>query len=191
MHETPPARDADAIDEFSLANGAPAARQARCDVACPAVTMDLDRLMTRLNPLVAWVLRSPLHLLVGGMLLLLRVTGRRTGRRYWIPVGYQRDGDTITVLVSKARRKQWWRNYREPGPVDVLLHGRTLHGRAHVLPAASPAFREAIERTFRRVPGLGRQFGIRYDRRAGLTPEQCRTVAANAVVVSIDLDGAG
>jgi len=160
-------------------------------VPCLAVTVDLDRLMTRLNPVVARVLRSPLHPLLGRVLLLLRVTGRRTGRQYWIPVGYQRDGDTITVLVSKAPRKKWWRNYRDPGPADVLLHGRTLHGRAHVLPPESTAFREAIERTLRRLPGLGRQFGIRYDRRTGLTPAQCRTVAANAVVVSIDLDGSG
>ena len=129
--------------------------------------------------------------MLDGVLLMLRVTGRRTGRQYWIPVGYQRDGDTITVLVSKAPRKQWWRNYRNPGPVDVLLHGRTLHGRAHVLSTGSAAFQEAIERTFRRVPGLGRQFGIHYDRRTGLTPAQCQTVAANAVVVSINLDGVG
>jgi len=153
------------------------------------VTIDLDRLMRRLNPLVEWVLRSPLHPLLDRGLLLVRVTGRRTGRRYWIPVGYQHDGDTITVLVSKAPRKQWWRNYRDPGPADVLLRGRTLHGRAHVVPAESTTFQEAIERTLRRVPGLGRQFGIRYDRRAGLTPAQRRTVAANAVVVSIELDG--
>ena len=73
----------------------------------PRCAMDLDRLMTRLNPLVAWVLRSPLHPLLDRVLLLLRVTGRQTGRQYWIPVGYQRDGDTITVLVSKAPRKQW------------------------------------------------------------------------------------
>src|SRR5262245_9305990 len=120
--------------------------------------MDLDRLMTQLNPVVAWVLRSPLHPLLGRMFVLLRVTGRRTGRRYWIPVGYQRDGDTITVLVSKAPRKQWWRNYREPGPVEVFLRGRTLHGQAHVLSPASTVFREAIEGTFRRLPALGRQF---------------------------------
>jgi hypothetical protein len=155
------------------------------------VTVDLDRLMTRLNPVVAWVLRSPLHPLLDRGLLMLRVTGRRTGRQYWIPVGYQQDAGTITVLVSKAPRKQWWRNYRSPGPADVLLRGRTLHGRAHVLPTESTAFRDAVERTLRRVPGLGRQFGIHYDRRAGLTPAQCRTVAANAVVVSIDLDGTG
>jgi deazaflavin-dependent oxidoreductase (nitroreductase family) len=157
----------------------------------PPRDVDLDGLMTRLNPLVAWVLRSPLHPMLDRVLLMLRVTGRRTGRRYWIPVGYQRDGDTITVLVSKAPRKQWWRNYRDPGPADVLLQGRTLRGRARVLPTESTAFREAIERTLRRVPGLGRQFGVRYNRRTGLTPAQCRTVAANAVVVSIDLDGVG
>src|SRR5262249_31256340 len=95
------------------------------------------------------------------------------------------------VLVSKAPRKQWWRNYRDPGPADVLLHGRTLHGRAHVLPAESAAFQEAIDRTFRRVPGLGRQFGIRYDRRMGLTPAQCDTVATNRVVWAVARGGGG
>ena len=168
----------------------PTARQPRRNLPCIAVTVDLDRLMTRLNPVVAWVLRSPLHPLLDRGLLMFRVTGRRTGRQYWIPVGYQHDGGKVTVLVSKAPRKQWWRNYRDPGPADVLLRGRTMHGRAHVLPPESTVFREAIERTFRRLPGLGRQFGIRYDPRAGLTPAQCRTVAANAVVVSIELDGA-
>jgi hypothetical protein len=153
-------------------------------------SMDLDRLMTGLNPTVAWLLRSPLHPLLSGGLMLLRVTGRRTGRRYWIPVGYQRDGDTITVLVSQARRKQWWRNYREPGPVEVLLRGHALHGRAQVVPPESPTFRTAVETTFRRLPGLGGQFGIRYDRGTGLTAPQCRAVAENGAVVSIDISGA-
>ena len=149
--------------------------------------MDLDRLMTRLNPVVAWLLRSPLHPLLSGALMLLQVTGRRTGRRYWIPVGYQRDGNTITVLVSRARRKQWWRNYREPGPVTVRLRGRTLRGRARLVPPESDTFRAALETTFRRLPGLGGQFGIRYDRSTGLTASQCRTVATNGAVVSIDI----
>jgi hypothetical protein len=155
----------------------------------PIVPLDLDRLFTGLNPAIAWVLRSPWRMVLDRYLLMLRVTGRRTGRQYWIPVGYQQDGGTITVLVSKAPRKQWWRNYREPGPAAVLLRGRTLHGRACVIPAGSAQFEEAIEGTLRRMPGLGRQFGIHYDRRVGLTPEQRRTVAANAAVVSIDLDG--
>ena len=150
--------------------------------------MDLDRLMTRLNPLVAWVLRSPLHPLLSSGLVLLRVTGRRTGRRYWIPVGYQLDGRSVTVLVSRAPRKQWWRNYREPGPVELLLRGRRRRGVAQVLAGDGAAFRAAVERTFERLPVLGGQFGIRYDRRVGLTPEQLRAVAATGAVVAIALD---
>jgi hypothetical protein len=152
--------------------------------------MDLDRLMTRLNPVVAGVLRSPLHPLLSAGLVLLRVTGRRTGRRYWIPVGYQRAGDTLTVLVSRASRKQWWRNYRDEGPVAVLLRGRVREGRAYVVAPESARFRGAVDLTFRRLPRLGGQFGIRYDRTTGLTATQLETVARNGVVVAIDLGGA-
>jgi len=56
-------------------------------------------------------------------MLLVTVTGRRSGQRYTIPVGYRRRRDVLDVLVSKAPTKQWWRNYREPGPVEVWLRG--------------------------------------------------------------------
>lgn len=152
--------------------------------------VDVDRWTTRANAAVVWVLRSPLHPLVSWGLMLVTVTGRRTGRVYTIPVGYQRDGDALVVLVSWPARKQWWRNYRERRPIEVGLRGRTIAGHALVVPATSPAFRDAIERTLRRVPFMGAQFGIRYDRRTGLTAEQLRTVGGSAVVVRIELDPA-
>jgi hypothetical protein len=55
------------------------------------------------------------------------------------------------------------------------------------LPPHSPTFRAAFERTFRRVPGLARQFGVRYDRATGLTAAQCVALAATGAVVSIDV----
>jgi hypothetical protein len=175
------------IDRNACRASSAGARHATNGVAFRAEPMDLDRLVSRLNPLVACLLRSPLHPLLSGGVMLVQVTGRRTGRRYWIPVGYQREGDRITVLVSRARRKQWWRNYREPGPVAVLLEGRMLHGRAHVVRSDSAAFRTAIETTLRRLPALGGQFGVRYDRTTGLTAPQWRAVAANGAVVAIDV----
>jgi hypothetical protein len=123
--------------------------------------------------------------------MLITVTGRRSGRVYTIPVGYQRDGDTLVVLVSKPSRKQWWRNFRDARPIGVLLRGRTTHGRAIVVPPVSPAFRVEIERSLHRVPGLGRQFGIAYDRRTGLTDAQLDVVANAAVVVRIELGTSG
>jgi F420H(2)-dependent quinone reductase len=111
--------------------------------------------MQRLNPAVARLLRSPLRPLLEWGLMLITLTGRRTGRVYTIPVGYQRDADALVVLVSKPSRKQWWRNYRERRSIDVWCRGRAASGHAIVLAAGSPAFHRAIERTLRRVPGLG------------------------------------
>lgn len=149
--------------------------------------MDLDWIMTRLNPVVAFVLRSPFHYPLSLGLMLLTVTGRHSGRRYTIPVGYQRRDAYLLVLVSKARRKRWWRNYIQPSPVELRLRGRTLGGEAQCVPRASEEFREAFDSTFRRQPALGRQFGISYDRRIGLTPEQREKLAEDAALVKITL----
>ena len=93
--------------------------------------MNVDPFFTRLNPLVRAVLRSRLHWLASGGLVLLTITGRRSGRQYAIPVGYQeRDDAELIVMVSHAHTKQWWRNYEEPGAVGVRLRGRAREGRA-------------------------------------------------------------
>src|SRR5215472_9859849 len=141
--------------------------------------------MTRLNPAVASVLRSPFHYPLSLGLMLLTVTGRRSGRRYTIPVGYQRRDESFVVLVSKAHRKRWWRNYLDPGPVELRVRGRVLKGEAHCLPRGSKEFHEALDSTFRRYPSLGRQFGISYERGAGLSAEQQQRVSEEAAVVKV------
>ena len=72
--------------------------------------------------------------------MLITVTGRRTGRRYMIPVGYQRDEDVLTILVSEAPKKQWWRNFHDPAPVEVRVKGKTLSGIAELVAPTSPEF---------------------------------------------------
>lgn len=150
--------------------------------------MTVDAFFSRLNPLVSFVLRTPLHVLLSRSLLLLTVTGHRTGRRYSIPVGYQREGDRLVVMVSEAQSKQWWRNYREPRPVDLLLRGRERRGIAGAVPPESPEFRDHAARTLRRLPSMGRVFGINYDRRQGLTDPQVKELGEQIAIVSIALD---
>jgi hypothetical protein len=149
--------------------------------------LDLDWIMTRLNPVVASILRSPFHYPLSLGLVLLTVTGRRSGRRYSIPVGYQMRDECLLVLVSKARRKVWWRNYIDPAAVELRLRGRTVRGEARCIPSGSEEFGKALDSTFRRYPTLGRQFGISYNRRTGLTPEQRSQMAEDAAVVKITL----
>ena len=152
--------------------------------------MSVDRFFTRLNPLIAAILRSPLHGLLSPGLMLVTVTGRRSGRRYTFPVGYQREGQTLTIMVSEAPRKSWWRNYREPGPVALRLRGREVEGEAEVVVPGSDEFRARSERTLRRMPWLGRVFGIDYDRRRGLSDEQLECLKSGIAVVRVTLAAA-
>jgi hypothetical protein len=85
------------------------------------------------NPLVRALLRSPLHALLSRRLVLLRVTGRRSGRTFELPVGYVRDASGILVTVGAPEHKQWWRNIDGPTSITVVLRGHTRPGMAELL----------------------------------------------------------
>lgn len=79
---------------------------------------------------MSWLLRSPFHIFMGGMLL-ITVSGRKSGRAISTPVNYVRDGDML-LITSKADRT-WWRNVRGGAPVTLLLNGRTYQAEASTL----------------------------------------------------------
>jgi len=83
--------------------------------------------------------------------MLLTFTGRRTGKTYTIPVGYTREGGTLTLFTDHA----WWRNLRGDGgvPVTVRLAGHPVAGRAEAIP--DPAVVAHI------AAGLVTRFGAR------------------------------
>jgi hypothetical protein len=58
------------------------------------------------------------------------VTGRRSGRTYTFPVGYQRDGERVTIGIDWPERKRWWRNLVDEAPVELLLAGERRTGTA-------------------------------------------------------------
>jgi hypothetical protein len=82
------------------------------------------------NPVVKWILRSPAHRLLSSHLLLISVTGRRSGRVYEIPVAYQERGESLTIDVGTPDRKQWWRNFLNRSPTRVSLRGAERAGMA-------------------------------------------------------------
>ena len=72
------------------------------------------------NPLVRGFLGSPLHGVLDDSVLVLHLTGRKTGRRYDIPVGYV-DMEGKLAVVTIAR---WRANLRGGADVEVTLRGR-------------------------------------------------------------------
>jgi hypothetical protein len=85
------------------------------------------------NPPLVWLLRSPLHWLASGRVMLITYTGRRTGRRIAIPVSYRKSGSEIGVTVGQPWQKQWWKNLTTEAPVELQLRGRRVHARARAI----------------------------------------------------------
>jgi deazaflavin-dependent oxidoreductase (nitroreductase family) len=92
-----------------------------------------DALIKMSNPVLRVLLNSPLHAVLDSSVLLLHVTGRKTGRRYDIPVNYA-DIDGRLVVVTIAG---WRANLRGGASVEVTLRGRRRPMRAEL--AEDPA----------------------------------------------------
>jgi deazaflavin-dependent oxidoreductase (nitroreductase family) len=85
------------------------------------------------NLFVISLLRSPLHRLASGSLLLVTYRGRASRRSVTIPVMYVEREGTLTIFVGHSERKRWWRNLRTGAEVEVRLRGHRLSGHAEVV----------------------------------------------------------
>jgi deazaflavin-dependent oxidoreductase (nitroreductase family) len=73
------------------------------------------------NRVVRVLLRTPLLArLVGARLVTLYVVGRKTGKRYTVPVAYSRHEGTL-LFGTEFR---WVRNLRSGEPVEIRFKGR-------------------------------------------------------------------
>ena len=73
------------------------------------------------NRVVRGLLRTPLlSRAVGGRLVTIYVVGRKSGRRYTVPVAYTRQGDDLLIGTPFG----WGRNLRAGEPVQIRLKGR-------------------------------------------------------------------
>lgn len=83
------------------------------------------------NSLMRWACSTPgIQRMVGQGVALISFDGRRTGKRYTIPVSYFREGDTVTIITKRQRR--WWRNFETPIEVDLRLAGKEFIGKARI-----------------------------------------------------------
>ena len=71
------------------------------------------------NDFMSWVLRSPFHGMLSNGMMLITVTGCKTGKKYTTPVGYFRENGNLWVLTSRDRT--WWKNLQGGAQVTLLL----------------------------------------------------------------------
>ena len=82
------------------------------------------------NDFMAWVLRSPFHGMLSNGMMLITITGRKTGKTYTTPVGYYVEGEYLWVITSRERK--WWKNLQGGVKVNMLLKRKPVQGIADV-----------------------------------------------------------
>jgi hypothetical protein len=130
-------------------------------------------LVDAINPLLRWLAASRLHRPLDGSLVVLHVTGRRTGRHYDIPVGYVRLGDRLLVTTQH----RWRTNLRGRQSLDATVSGvrRTVRLRLDEDPVSIARTYEAVIERYGWRDG-GRRLGLTTT--SGEAPSQDQLEAA-------------
>ncbi|MCU1643099.1 MAG: hypothetical protein JWN03_3374 [Nocardia sp.] len=127
------------------------------------------------------VLRSPMHRMVSGKLLIVTVIGRKSGHVYENPVGYaESDG---YVLIGTAAK--WYRNLRPGEPVRITLRRTVIEADWEVIreeEVAAECYRIILEVN----PTHGRFAGISLTPDGSVNRDELRkALAAGTVVVRL------
>ncbi len=82
------------------------------------------------NSIVRTLLRTPgVSSGMGKRLLIVNVTGRKSGKKYSVPVAYTRNEGALLIGTPFA----WARNMRTGEPVEVILRGRRRQADVQVI----------------------------------------------------------
>ena len=133
------------------------------------------------NPIAVALLRSRLHRLISKNLILLTVTGRKSGRSYTLPVT-RHDRPDGTLVVGGAGG--WRHNLRAGTDVRVTLDGRerTAHVTVEEDPTrAAEVFKGLLEST------NARAVGVKVNVQHSPTPDEIRPVLAQRVIAYLTL----
>jgi deazaflavin-dependent oxidoreductase (nitroreductase family) len=71
--------------------------------------------------------------IVGWIILLLRHTGRRSGKQYATPLQYEKIGETYSIGAARGSSADWFRNVQANPQVVVSVGRKTFPARAEAV----------------------------------------------------------
>lgn len=136
--------------------------------------------VSKANRFVIFMLCSPLSAFMSGILL-ITVTGRKSGRAISTPVNYVRVGETI--LITSRVNRTWWKNLRGGAPVTARINGKIYQGDGNVIEDRAAVEQELL-RFFRATKRTIAGIHLTPDGQP-TKPEKFARVVATRVVVRI------
>ncbi|WP_202918966.1 nitroreductase/quinone reductase family protein [Saccharothrix deserti] len=139
-------------------------------------------LFRAINRVIRPLLASPLHGIVSKRLMLLTYTGRKSGRRITIPVGYF-DWEPGAVLAMSST-STWMANLRTGPTVRLRIRGRD-HDAVPTVIEDTATIAETLGEFAKRSPRQAKFMGLPADREP--TPEELHAAAGKAHLVRFRL----
>jgi len=120
----------------------------------------LPRLAKSAMSFQVWLLRHGLMGSLANEIMVITVSGRKTGRKYSTPIGFLRDGETIIAL---SRGSNWLKNAVATGTAQIEIKGVTT--KVSVTPVNDQAERDCIFELYKRdrAKNFTRLFGVAVD----------------------------
>lgn len=142
------------------------------------------------NPIIKWLLKSPLHGFVSKNMMLVTYTGRKSGKTFSTPVNYMRlkDERGEYLLTTSALDRTWWRNLLGGAPVSVRLAGIDYQAWGEAFKDQDKVTAE-LSAFFRAAPGMARYFDVSLDEAGLPKAEDVAHSAQSRVVIQTRLKG--
>ena len=137
-----------------------------------------------IDPIMTNLLKSPLHPILSKGMMLVTVTGRKSGNAISTPVAYHRDGNTLWVI--SRREAKWWRNLRGGADVQVLVAGKSLKGRGSII-EDEEAVAQRLYQNLKTDPSKARFAKVGLDAAGQPIFADCESAAKIMLAVQIDL----
>lgn len=136
------------------------------------------------NPIMRWLLRSPLHFTLSKNTMLMTYTGRKSGKVYTVPMNYL-DIEGVLYTIS-SRERTWWRNLRGGAEVTLRLKGEDKKAWAEAIEDQAEVA-ERLSLYFKTAPQIARYMKVRIDVDGSPNAEDIHRLSIEQVVVCMDL----
>ena len=137
------------------------------------------------NPIMMWLLRSPLHGMLNGNTMVITYSGRKSGKLFSTPVIYVRDGDVLWTV--SYRRRTWWRNLSD-SPVTLRIQGKDVTGVAKAI-TGQQEVADCLMIFLRKAPQIAKYMGVGLDASGQPKAEGVAEAAEARVMVRVQLSG--
>lgn len=132
------------------------------------------------NPIMRWLIRSPLHFFASKNMMLMTYTGRKSGKIYTIPMNYLTIGEVLYTISSRER--VWWRNLRDGADITLRLRGRDVSAQATTI-EDSQQVASSLQQFLKAAPEYARYLNVQIDSVGMPNPEDLAHLANERVLV--------